>query len=83
MKKLVFILAFLMANIMCSAQGGLFQRGEEPELKKNEVFNNRVGSPGLPGHEGQGNQSAPVGAGTALLIGFGAAYALYKKKSEK
>ena len=41
---------------MCSAQGGLFQRGEEPELKKNEVFNNRVGSPGLPGHGGQGNQ---------------------------
>lgn len=84
MKKFVFILTFLMATLMCNAQGGLFQRGDEPkDTNKTEVFNNRGGIPGLPGHGYGGDQPAPVGAGTVLLIGFGTAYAMYKKKSNK
>ena len=83
MKKFVFILAFLMATVMCNAQGGLFQRGDEPkDTRKTEVFNNRGGIPGLPGHGEGGDQPAPLGAGCGLLITFGAAYALYKKKSK-
>lgn len=36
--------------------------------------------PNLPGHGQSDNQDAPIGGGALLLIGFGAAYALTKKK---
>lgn len=36
--------------------------------------------PNLPGHGHSDNQDAPIGGGALLLIGFGAAYALTKKK---
>ena len=39
--------------------------------------------PALPGHGESGNQNAPLGGGALLLIGFGAAYALKKRKSRK
>lgn len=79
MKKLVFILAFILATTTLSAQngGGLFQRGQQDTKEA------KGGFPGLPGHGEEGNQPAPIGTGTALLIGFGAAYAMYKKKSDK
>ena len=38
--------------------------------------------PTLPGHGESGNQNAPLGGGALLLIGFGAAYALKKRKAE-
>lgn len=80
MKKLVFILALILATTTLSAQngGGLFQRGQDAK-----ETTRGGGFPGLPGHGETGNQPAPVGAGTALLIGFGAAYAMYKKKMNK
>ena len=37
-------------------------------------------TPGLPNHGEDGNQDAPLGSGALLLIGFGAAYALKKRK---
>lgn len=37
-------------------------------------------SPALPIHDQTGNQDAPLTGGALLLIGFGAAYALKKKK---
>lgn len=79
MKRLSLILGFLLMVTVATAQngGGLFQRGEDPKQETN-----RGGIPGLPGHGEDGNQPAPVGAGVGLLIGFGAAYAMYKKKSE-
>ena len=39
-------------------------------------------NPGLPGHNQNTNQNAPLGSGALLLIGFGAAYAL-KKRNQK
>ena len=79
MKKLVFILALILATTTLSAQngGGLFRRGEQ------ELNEAKGGVPGLPGHGEEGNQPAPIGMGSALLIGFGAAYAMYKKKLNK
>lgn len=36
--------------------------------------------PGLPNHGESDNQDAPLGGGALLLIGFGAAYALKKRR---
>lgn len=83
MKKLVLILAFILPTVTMTAQnGGLFGRGNEEKTKINFSHNHRA-IPLIPGHGETGDQPAPVGAGTALLIGFGAAYAMYKKKSNK
>lgn len=86
MKKLFLTIAIVFALLTsCIAQngGGLFQRGENPESEKTQVIYNREGGfPGLPPHGEEGDQPAPVGTGTALLIGFGAAYAMYKKNKK-
>ena len=86
MKRLFMILAIVFGLSMASYSengGGLFQRGETLENGKNEaVYNRGGGFPGLPPHGEEGDQPAPVGAGTALLIGFGAAYALYKRNKK-
>ena len=79
MKKVLLTITIVFAMcIGCFAQdgGGLFQRGAVIEE------NNEKGGPGLPGHGQGGNQPAPIGTGTALLIGFGAAYAMYKKNKK-
>lgn len=80
MKKLMLILAFCLASTLAIAQngGGLFQRGQQ----ESKEANRGGGFPGLPGHGEEGDQPAPLGAGCGLLITFGAAYALYKKKSK-
>lgn len=39
--------------------------------------------PRLPGHNLGGNQSAPVGSGALLLVGFGAAYTLVQKRRKE
>lgn len=80
MKKLVLTAAIVMGMAMCAsaqnAGGGLFQKGGT---------SNRDGepsSPALPAHGLNTNQPAdtPIGGGALLLIGFGAAYALGKRK---
>lgn len=68
--------------------GGLFGRG----LVCDECFYGTTfryrglldnnGLPILPGHDLEDDQPAPVGSGTLLLLGFGAAYALAKKRKE-
>ena len=96
MKKLALTFAIVLGISLCSfAQwgGGLFQYGEVSDedyysgsawyaLNQNNEFQLHRDPllPGLPNH-GQGeNQDAPLGSGALLLIGFGAAYALKKKK---
>jgi hypothetical protein len=91
MKKLALTIAIVLGISLGSfAQGGLFQYGEVSEdnygsawfaLDQNKVNRDPL-LPGLPGHEENGNQTAPLGGGALLLIGFGAAYAL-KKRNEK
>ena len=82
------ILALIIAIVLgitfgASAQNqGLFglgpQRGDETS-----VFDNRAGGGllGLPSSHGKTtDQPAPLGGGAILLIGFGAAHALKKRK---
>ena len=76
MKKLALTLAIVLGlGFGAMAQNGLFQRGET-------ASQNRDGLPGFPNHGEGTDQPAPVGTGVALLIGFGAAYALAKKHEE-
>ena len=88
MKKLTLTIAiFLGISLSTYAQGGLFQYGEVSDessvpswysLDQNQKA--RQNMPILPDH-GQGtNQNAPLGGGVLLLMGFGVAYALKKKK---
>ena len=91
MKKLVITIAIILGmTLTASAQyfgdngqpqgGGLFGRGATPENSLNTQGGS--GTPLLPIH-GQGtNQDAPIGSGTLLLIGFGAAYAMTKKSKK-
>ena len=53
-------------------EGGLFS------LLRGGAF----GLPNLPGHDDPTNQPAPLGSGALLLIGFGAAYALKKRRQK-
>ena len=89
MKKLVLTIAIVLGMTFgASAQyfsdngqaqgGGLFSRGE---TRDGEAGGNDFSSPLLPAHGQNGNQdAAPLGSGALLLIGFGAAYAMSKKK---
>ena len=57
--------------------------GQEQEFEDNSLFRFLKGSSGLPGlptHNEDENQDAPLGSGALLLVGFGAAYALKKRK---
>ena len=88
MKKSLLTIAIVLGmSIGAFAQGGLFQYGDVSDgnsvpswysLDQNQKA--RQNMPLLPDH-GQGtNQNAPLGSGALLLMGFGAAYALKKKK---
>ena len=91
MKKLALTIAiFLGISLSTYAQGGMFQYGEVTDendevtwysLEQNSMLRSGM-LPGFPDHDQTGNQSAPLGSGALLLIGFGAAYAM-KKRNEK
>ena len=80
MKKLLLTLAVVFTlsfgAVAQNAGGGLFQRGDT------EMTTRELGSPALPAHGQTTNQpaAAPIGSGALLLIGFGAAYAMSKRK---
>lgn len=81
MKKLVATAAIVLGLTLGAAAqngGGLFQKGETQR--------NSSGSqgPALPAHGLEGNQpaEAPLGGGALLLIGFGAAYMMGKRKEK-
>ncbi len=85
MKKLVLTIAIVLGMTFGAVAqnngGGLFQRGNTPDNASGDGGN----SPMLPAHGQSTNQSAsetPVGGGALLLIGFGAAYAMVKKRKE-
>ena len=89
MKKLALTIAIVLGlGIGAYAQGGLFGYGavsDEEYYSYGMGSNDRNGGlimPGLPGHGETTNQEAPLGSGALLLIGFGAAYALKKKREE-
>ena len=86
MKKTILTLAIVLGiTLGASAQNrGLFDRGSEREsYDYYGNYDNRDGLLGfsLPSQHGTTNdESAPLGSGALLLIGFGAAYALKKRE---
>ena len=85
MKKTITTIAILLALTLCATAqngGGLFQRGFTPE----ETTNTREGEGliSLPSTHGSDNDAdAPLGSGIAVLLGFGAAYLVGKRRGEK
>ncbi|MCR4848875.1 MAG: hypothetical protein K5920_08530 [Bacteroidales bacterium] len=81
MKKLILTLSIVLGLSAASfAQGGLFKRGDVNEKQNSE--SSGLVTPGLPNHDMDGNQPAPLGGGAAVLITLGAAYALTKKRKD-
>ena len=83
MKKTILSLAIVLGiTIGASAQNrGLFDRG--PSRDMDYEYGTREGEAGLLGlpnqHGTTNDESAPLGSGALLFIGFGAAYAIKKK----
>ena len=87
MKKTIITLAIIFGlGLGAFAQGGLFQYGavSDEDYYGAGFRNNDPSMPlVLPGHgETTDSPAAPLGSGALLLIGFGAAYALKKKREE-
>lgn len=90
MKKTIITLAIIFGlGIGAFAQGGLFQYGAVSDeayygSAYYDGYNSRDGLmyPGLPGHGQSDNLDAPLGGGVLLLLGFGAAYAMKKRREE-
>ena len=83
MKKITMTLVILLTLTMGAfAQGGLFGKGQTRD--GNDFANNRDGFINLPSdHDLTGDQSAPLGSGTVLLLGLGAAYLATKKNRKE
>ena len=76
MKKIVSILAISLI-LAGSANAQVFMMDEDNGREPGDA-------PFIPGHGVNWDQGyTPVGSGAALLIGFGAAYLLAKKKREE
>ena len=83
MKKLVLTIAIVLGlGISAFAQGGLFGKGETSGSSRDEGTSLLGSKPGFPGHGSEDDNPAPLGSGAFLLIGFGAAYALKKRKED-
>ena len=85
MKRIAITLAIVLGIALgASAQNrGLFGRGPEHGESYNSY--DRTTNEGLmlpTSHGTNTDQDAPLGSGALLLIGFGAAYALKKRKKQ-
>lgn len=62
--------------------GGLFQRGTTTDQDYYGAYREGEGGPliNLPSHGQTDDQSAPIGGGALLLVGFGTAYLATKKR---
>ena len=84
MKKITMTLVILLSLTMGSfaQNGGLFGKGATRDGgNDNTTLSN---SPLLPGSHGDdGDTGAPLGTGTALLVGLGAAYLVGKKNRKE
>ena len=80
MKKTILTIAILFGMFTGAfAQGGLFGMGPERQSESYD-YSERGGMLSLPSSHGNDQDESPLGSGALLLIGFGAAYALKKKK---
>ncbi|MBR3700047.1 MAG: hypothetical protein IKM85_11105 [Bacteroidales bacterium] len=86
MKKLFLTIAIILGmSLGAFAQergGGLFGKGPQYDGYENQYGESRTeGLINLPTSHGENDDvQAPLGSGALLLIGFGAAYALKKRK---
>ena len=81
MRKHFILTALLILSSLCMfGHNDKMFDDDNIKFRKTEMHNEKV--PGLPGHGEYGDQPAPIGSGTAMLIGFGAAYALSKKNKK-
>ena len=88
MKKTLLTIAIVLGISICSfAQygGGLFKYGAvDDETFYGGGRTTNEGLLNLPTSHGQTNdESAPLGSGALLLIGFGAAYVGLRRKNQK
>ena len=81
---IVFGLGFSLFAVP-NNKGGLFKRGAT--VQEMGIYSNRDGSaPFLPAHdENTSHQdgNAPIGTGIAVLLGFGAAYLIGKRRKQE
>ena len=87
MKKTILTIAIIFGIMFCaSAQnGGLFGKGPNRE-QSFDAYDRATGEGllNLPSTHGETTDvNAPLGGGALLLIGFGAAYALGRKRKEE
>ena len=89
MKKLFITLALALGLVMTvqAQERGLFNQGSSKGSYDNYSTDNRDGEApmfGLPGSHGSTEDAqTPLGTGTALLLGLGAAYLVTKKNRKK
>ena len=79
MKKRIIAIAAVLMMLGVPAKSQVFMMGEDGDNPRAEVDGTEI--PYIPIHGEEYDQGyAPVGGGAALLIGFGAAYLLSKRK---
>jgi hypothetical protein len=92
MKKLIITIAIILGfGLTGFADGGLFNRGYNAKTRQSGFlyFNAKdpvsqgVATPLLPPHSSDEHESAPLGSGIALLMGFGAAYWMVEKRKKE
>ena len=86
MKKLALTIAIVLGLGLTSFAegnqgGGLFQRGTAKEMSNRDGDSPML--PSLPMHNQSTNQDAPIGSGSAMLIGLGAAYLIGKRRKQE
>ena len=79
MKRSILLLATCLM-LAVSAKAQIFDIGNESDFEFRETTSNPE-TPGFGGTHDSGPYS-PVGGGAALLIGFGAAYMMAKRRKE-
>ena len=87
MKKTVITTAIILGlsfGAFAQQGGGLFGMGQDPEREcSNNRENGLINLPGAHKQTTDSDATTPIGGGALLLLGFGAAYALKKKKEER
>ena len=91
MKKHILTIAIVLGLGMTAFAdpygGGLFKRGsvvdDEEFYGAGYYRDGGMLTPGLPNHNLDGNQDAPLGSGIVLLTALGGAYLVAKKRKEE
>lgn len=78
MKRIMLTAVIVIGMTICATAqnhgGGLFQKGNT------NAPSGGTSRPALPVHGSTQNEAAPIGSGVLLLLGFGTAYAMSKRK---